>query len=54
MKKIKFRLTRKFSNFVFLRRKMYVYTSTEQKTKNAKRCRELDVHSTFYNSTCNN
>ena len=30
------RLLRKFLNFVFLRRKMYDGTSTEQKTKNAK------------------
>ena len=30
------RLLRKFLNFVFLRRKMYGGTSTEQKTKNAK------------------
>ena len=30
------KLLRKFLNFVFLRRKMYINTSTEQKTKNAK------------------
>ena len=30
------RLLRKLLNFVFLRRKMYDGTSTEQKTKNAK------------------
>ncbi len=33
---IKNRLLRKVLNFVFLRRKMYDGTSTEQKTKNAK------------------
>ncbi|MDO4364509.1 MAG: hypothetical protein Q4C99_08275, partial [Clostridia bacterium] len=33
---IRCRLLRKVLNFVFLRRKMYDGTSTEQKTKNAK------------------
>ena len=41
------RLLRKFLNFVFLRRKMYINTSTEQKTKKRQKYRKLDVCGTF-------
>ena len=46
------RLLRKVLNFVFLRRKMYDGTSTEQKTKNAKNAVSL-ILTAFFNPSVN-